>query len=53
MHPVEVKWTNQIRSSELGQILKYPAGVVLSKQKTPGKIENHPVIPLPLWLLDF
>ncbi|HBC88402.1 MAG TPA: ATPase [Lentisphaeria bacterium] len=49
----EVKWTNQIRSSELGQLLKYPKGVILSKQKTVAEIEKHPVIPLPLWLLDF
>ncbi len=49
----EVKWTNQIRHSELGQILKYPRGIILSKQKTVGEIEKHPVIPLPLWLLNY
>jgi predicted AAA+ superfamily ATPase len=53
IHQAEVKWTNQIRHSELGQILKYPGGVILSKQKTAGEIEKHPVIPLPLWLLNF
>lgn len=53
IHQAEVKWTNQIRNSELGQILKYPGGVILSKRKTVGEIEKHPVIPLPLWLLNF
>ncbi|HCE45862.1 MAG TPA: ATPase [Lentisphaeria bacterium] len=53
VNQVEVKWTNQIRSSELSQILKYPGGIILSKQKASGKIENHPVVPLPLWLLNF
>ncbi len=52
MHPVEVKWTGQFRTSELGQIMKYPGGVVLSKQKAIGEIEGHPVIPLPLWILN-
>jgi len=53
VHQAEVKWTNQIRSSELGQLLKYPGGIILSKQKSFGEIERHPVIPLPFWLLNF
>jgi predicted AAA+ superfamily ATPase len=53
MFPAEVKWTNQIRRSELSQLLKYPNGVILSKQRSRGEIEGRPVIPLPLWLLSF
>lgn len=53
MHPAEIKWTSQIRSCEIRQILKYPQGVILAKQRAVGKIENHPVIPLPLWLLNY
>jgi len=50
--PVEVKWTNQLRAKDLKQILKYSNGVIFSKSKKMGFIENIPVKPIPLALLQ-
>lgn len=45
--PIEIKWRNQQRSSDLKQILKYPNGVIYAKTKQIGQIENTPILPLP------
>lgn len=42
-HPIEIKWTEQIRSKDLKQILKYKNGQIWSKQTQPGAIENTPI----------
>lgn len=46
-HPIEVKWTKQLRSKDLKQIKKYKNGLILSQLKQPGLIENTPTVPLP------
>ena len=40
---IEIKWTEQIRSKDLKQILKYKNGQIWSKQRQPGVIENTPI----------
>ncbi len=49
--PVEVKWSEQARPSELKQIRKYGNGVVLTRSRSFGTIFGLPTIPLPLALL--
>jgi len=49
--PIELKWRNQLRPHELKQILKYKNGEIWTKISTPSKIENTPILPLPLALL--
>jgi hypothetical protein len=50
--PIEVKWRNQMRPNELKQILKYKDGKIWAKVMTPSHIENTPILPLPLALLE-
>ena len=50
--PVEIKWTNQIRQKDLKQIMKYPNGRILAKTNQFGDLNNVPVIPLPIGILD-
>jgi predicted AAA+ superfamily ATPase len=52
--PIEVKWTNQLRSKDLKQILKYPNSKILTKLSKPGLDHNVPTVPLPwaLWELS-
>lgn len=38
--PIEVKWSERTRTSELKQILKYPHGLVLSKESGQGKLQH-------------
>ena len=45
--PIEVKWTSQLRTKDLKQILKYPNGKILSKTKTFGTLNTLPTEPLP------
>lgn len=49
--PVEVKWTEQIRTKDLKQIRKYANGKIISKAKIPGDFQGIPMEPLPLALL--
>lgn len=49
--PIEVKWTNQLRSNDLKQILKYKNGEIWAKVQTVKKINNTPILPLPWALL--
>lgn len=51
--PIEVKWTNQLRSKDLKQIQKYRNGIILSKSVTKGMIHDIPSVPLPLFLYNF
>jgi predicted AAA+ superfamily ATPase len=50
--PVEVKWTNQLRTQDLKQILKYPWGKILTQVKTTGTIEGISTVPLPMALFE-
>ncbi len=50
--PVEIKWTNQIRQKDLKQIMKYPNSRILAKTRHFGDLNNVPVIPLPIGILD-
>jgi predicted AAA+ superfamily ATPase len=53
-YPVEIKWTNQLRSNDLKQILKYSNSKILTKNKTAGSIHDVKTEPLPLalWRLE-
>lgn len=48
--PVEIKWTNQLRQKDLKQIMKYQNGLILTKNKVSGDIQNVATLPLPLKL---
>jgi predicted AAA+ superfamily ATPase len=50
-HPIEIKWTHQIRPKNLKQIVRYPNGRILTKARQSGNIQNIPTEPLPLSLL--
>ena len=50
--PVEVKWTNQLRAKDLKQICKYNNGSIYAKSHEVTRIQNVPVLPLPLALLQ-
>jgi len=49
--PIEVKWTGQLRPKQLKQIVKYKNGIIFTKSRHPGVIQDVPTIPLPLALL--
>ena len=51
-HPIEVKWTGQLRPKNLKQIRKYRNGLILSKSRHPGEIMGVPSKPLPVELLQ-
>jgi predicted AAA+ superfamily ATPase len=50
-HPIEIKWSGQLRPKDLKQIAKYPTGRILSKSRQYGNILGVPTEPLPLSLL--
>lgn len=50
-HPIEIKWSGQLRPKDLKQISKYPTGQILSKSRQYGNILGIPTEPLPLSLL--
>lgn len=50
--PIEVKWTNQLRSKDLKQIGKYSNGEIWGKIKSSGEINAIKSYPLPLKLLQ-
>ena len=50
-HPIEVKWTTQIRPEELKQIMVYKNGLILGRARVPSKIEHVPCVPLLRYLL--
>jgi predicted AAA+ superfamily ATPase len=51
-HPIEIKWTTQIRTQDLKQIGKYQDSLVLTKNQT-GKIGNIKLETLSKYLFDF
>lgn len=50
--PVEIKWTNQLHTKDLKQILKYKNSEILIKSSKPTEINGIPAIPLPVALWD-
>ena len=48
--PVEVKYQNQINSQDYKNLRHHPQGVLVTKQTVDLK-ENHPAIPMPIFLL--
>jgi predicted AAA+ superfamily ATPase len=50
--PIEIKWTNQLRSKDLKQIQKYKNGIILSKSKENSMIHEVPSYPLPEFLYN-
>lgn len=51
--PVEVKWTGQVRASDLKQIQKYSNGILLSRQTSPAQINATPSYSLPWYLAKY
>lgn len=49
-HPIEIKWTGQLRPGDLKQIGKYDNSLILTKTRTPGRIQQIATEPLPLHL---
>ena len=49
--PVEIKWTNQIRSKDLKQVMKYNNSIILTKSHQAGEINKVPTIPIPRALI--
>jgi predicted AAA+ superfamily ATPase len=49
--PVEVKWTGQLRTKELKQILKYPNSIICARHPAVERIHGVRTEPLPLTLL--
>jgi len=50
--PVEIKWTTQIRPGDLKQIMKYPNSEIYAKVNNFSALQQVPIKPLPLALLD-
>ncbi|MEN8237131.1 MAG: ATP-binding protein [Pseudomonadota bacterium] len=50
--PVEVKWSQQLRTKDLKQILKYDNGKILTKSRQSGMIQHIPTLPVPIALLQ-
>jgi hypothetical protein len=51
--PIEVKWTHQVRPSDLRQIRKYPNGRVLTSQRQARRVDGIRYEPVPVALLNF
>lgn len=49
--PIEVKWTNQLRSKDLKQVLKYKNAQIWAHVDYCRTLDNIPVLPLPWALL--
>ena len=49
--PIEIKWTENLKRSELKQILKYRKGIICYKGRYLGKYEHLYVLPVPLFAL--
>lgn len=50
-HPIEIKWTTQLRSKNLKQIKKYKNGKIWARTREFGSIEGISVTPLVIGLL--
>ncbi len=48
--PIEIKWTNQMRSKDLKQIQKYPQGIILAKTQQVHNVNKTLCYPLPWYL---
>jgi predicted AAA+ superfamily ATPase len=50
-HPVEIKWTTQLRPEELKQVMVYPNALILGRQRTAARVAHVPYLPLLRYLL--
>lgn len=50
--PIEVKWRNQLRPSDLKQIVKYKDGRIWAKVHDISTVNGTPLLPLPWALLE-
>jgi predicted AAA+ superfamily ATPase len=50
-HPIEIKWSEQLRPKDIKQIAKYPTGRIFAKTRQYGNILGIPTEPLPISLL--
>lgn len=50
--PIEIKWRNQLRPKDIKQISKYKNAKIFSKTLEKGIIQNIPIEPIPLALLE-
>ena len=41
--PIEVKWSEHVRTGDLKQVLKYPQSVVLTRRREEGTIQGVPI----------
>lgn len=51
MYPVEIKWTDRIRSRDLKQVQKYKNGIILTPRAEIRKINNNISLPLIRFLI--
>ena len=51
-HPIEIKWTNQLRPKDIKQVGKYRNGEIWTKSRSYGDINTIKTCPLPLKLLQ-
>ncbi len=49
--PVQIKWSDELRSKDLKQITKYPNSLILGKNQQYEQLNDISVVPLPLALL--
>jgi predicted AAA+ superfamily ATPase len=50
-HPVEIKWTTQLRPEELKQVMVYPNSMILGRQRMTARVAHVPYMPLLRYLL--
>lgn len=50
-HPIEIKWTSQLRAQDLKQIQQYQNGIILWNQPEERLFNETAIIPLPKFLL--
>ena len=50
--PIEIKWRNQLRPKDVKQVSKYKNARIFSKTLEKGMIQNIPIVPMPLALLE-
>lgn len=51
-YPIEIKWTNQLRSKDLKQIQKYHNALIVAKQYQENTTHGIKTIPIPQFLYD-
>lgn len=52
-HPIEIKWTNQLRYDELKHLKNEPRAFVVAKVLKKTELDGIQVLPLPLFLMEW